>query len=257
VDAFGRTRISDPETLFDSSFEYDLQPLFWDTSLSGGGDITHDSDKHVASMTVSGTTAGTAILQTFAYHPYQKGKSQRCIPTFVLGARASGVTRRVGYFDASDGVFFEQTNAGLFLVLRSSTSGGVVNTRVAQADWNQDTFNGNGESEISLDETRRQILDIDIEWLGVGRVRYGFNVDGKTVYAHYVNNANAGLAAPYMRSGTLPIRYEIVNDGTGVASELIAVCAAVFSEGGFEAGRGLPFTANRGAVAASAQIDFQ
>jgi hypothetical protein len=202
-------------------------------------------------MTVSGTTAGTAILQTFAYHPYQKGKSQRCIPTFVLGARASGVTRRVGYFDASDGVFFEQTNAGLFLVLRSSTSGGVVNTRVAQADWNQDTFNGNGESEISLDETRRQILDIDIEWLGVGRVRYGFNIDGKTVYAHYVNNANQGAAAPYMRSGTLPIRYEIVNDGTGVASELIAVCAAVFSEGGFEAGRGLPFTASRGNVAAS------
>jgi hypothetical protein len=35
---------------------------------------------------------------------------------------------------------------------------------------------------------------------------------------------------------TLPVRYEIVNDGTGAASELIAVCAAVFSEGGFEAG---------------------
>ena len=121
VDAFGRARISDPETLFDSSFEYDLQPLFWDTSLSGGADIAHDSDKHVASLTVSGSVAGTAILQTFAHHPYQKGKSQRCIPTFVFGARGAGITRRVGYFDASDGVFFEQTNAGLFLVLRSST----------------------------------------------------------------------------------------------------------------------------------------
>jgi hypothetical protein len=251
VDAFGRTRISEPETLFDSSFEYDLQPLFWDTSLTGGADITHDADKRAACLTVSGSTAGTAILQTFAYHPYQKGKSQRCIPTFVLGARAAGITRRVGYFDASDGVFFEQTNAGLFLVLRSSTSGSVVNTRVAQADWSEDTLNGDGTSEISLDETRRQILDIDIEWLGVGRVRYGFNIDGKAVFAHYVNNANAGPAAPYMRSGTLPIRYEIVNDGTGPASELIAICAAVFSEGGFEAGRGLPFTASRGAVAAS------
>jgi hypothetical protein len=251
VDAFGRFRTSEPETLFDSSFEYDLQPLFWDTNLSGGADIAHDSDKHAAVLTVSGSTAGTAILQTFAYHPYQKGKSQRCFPTFVLGARASGITRRVGYFDASDGVFFEQTNDGLFLVLRSSTSGGVVNTRVAQADWSQDTLDGNGASEISLDEIRRQILDIDIEWLGVGRVRYGFNIDGKAVFAHYVNNANAGPAAPYMRSGTLPIRYEIVNDGTGAASELIAICATVFSEGGFETGRGLPFTANRGAVSAS------
>lgn len=251
VDAFGRSRIAEPTSLFDSSFEYDLQPLFWDTSLAGGGDITHDSDKHVASMTVSGSTAGTAILQTFAYHPYQKGKSQRCIPTFVLGAKGAGITRRVGYFDASDGIFFEQTNDGLFLVLRSSTSGAVVNTRIAQADWNQDTLDGDGSSTISLDETRRQILDMDIEWLGVGRVRYGFNIDGKTVYAHYINNANAGAAAPYMRTGTLPVRYEIVNDGTGAASELIAVCSAVFSEGGFEGGRGLPFTANRGTVGAS------
>jgi hypothetical protein len=120
-------------------------------------------------------------------------------------------------------VLLEQTNTGLFLVLRSSTSGGVVNTRIAQADWNQDTLDGNGASKISIDETRRQILDIDIEWLGVGRVRYGFNIDGKTIYAHYVNNANQGAAAPYMRSGTLPIRYEIVNDGTGAASARVGL----------------------------------
>ncbi len=257
IDAFGRKRISGPTTLFDNSFEYDLQPLFWDTSLSGGADITHDSDKRAASMTVSGSTAGTAILQTFAHHPYQKGKSQRSISTFVLGARANGITRRIGYFDDNDGVFLEQTNAGLFVVLRSSTSGGVVNTRVAQADWSQNSLTGDGNkadseaNRIDLDETRRQILDMDVEWLGVGRVRYGFNIDGKTVYAHYVNNANMGPAAPYMRSGTLPIRYEIVNDGAGAASELVAMCSVVFSEGGFEAGRGLPFTANRGDVGAS------
>jgi hypothetical protein len=257
VDAFGRSRISEPETLFDSSFEYDIQPLFWVPSLSGGADIAHDSDKRAASMTVSGSTAGTAILQSFAYCPYQKGKSQRTLATFVLGSRANGITRRVGYFDASDGVFFEQTNDGLFLVLRSSTSGAVVNTRIAQADWSQNSFQGDGDkiggaNSIDLDETRRQILDVDVEWLGVGRVRYGFNVDGRTVYAHYVNNANAGAAAPYMRSGTLPVRYEIANDGTGVASAgLVAICAAVFSEGGFEVGRGIPYTANRGDVAAS------
>ncbi len=256
IDAFGRKRVSDPTTLLDNSFEYDLQPLFWDTSLSGGADITHDSDKHAASMTVSGSTAGTAILQTFAYHPYQKGKSQRTVATFVLGARATGITRRIGYFDASDGIFLEQTNAGLFMVLRSSTSGAVVNTRVAKADWSQNNFDGNGDNidganPIDLDEIRRQILDMDIEWLGAGRVRYGFNIDGMTIYAHYINNANAGTPAPYMRTGTLPIRYEIVNDGTGAASELVAMCSVVFSEGGFERERGIPFTANRGVTSAS------
>lgn len=255
IDAFGRRRTSEPTTLFDNSFEYDLQPLFWDTSLSGGADITHDNTKHAAIMTVSGSTAGTGILQTFAYHPYQKGKSQRPVMTFTLGARASGITRRIGYFDADDGVFIEQTNEGLFLVLRSSTGEALI--RTAQADWSQNNFAGGGDkvnSELNvilLDETRRQIWDTDIEWLGVGRVRFGWNIDGMTIYAHYINNANMGIAAPYMRSGTLPLRYEIVNDGTGDASELVAMCSVVFSEGGFERERGIPFTANRGVVSAS------
>jgi hypothetical protein len=258
IDAFGRRRTSEPTTLFDTSFEYDLQPLFWGTSLSGGADISHDSDKHAAIMTVSGSTAGTAILQTLAYHPYQKGKSQRSVLTFVMGARANGITRRIGYFDADDGVFLEQTNEGLFLVLRSSTGESLI--RIAQADWSQNSFSGGGDKDntefnvIDLDETKRQIWDTDIEWLGVGRVRYGFNIDGMTIYAHHVNNANVGIAAPYMRSGTLPLRYEIVNDGTGAASELVAMCSVVFSEGGFERERGIPFTANRGIASASVGV---
>ncbi|MHC4489810.1 MAG: hypothetical protein ACYSW7_11665, partial [Planctomycetota bacterium] len=258
-DAFGRKRIADPLTLFDSSFEYNLQPLFWDTSLSGGADITHDSDKHAAILTVSGSTAGTAILQSFKYCPYQKGKSQRTVATFILGGRASGITRRIGYFDASDGVFLEQTNEGLFVVLRSSTSGAVVNTRIAQADWSQNSLTGDGDkgdssvNRIDLDETRRQILDVDIEWLGAGRIRYGFNINGVTIFVHYINNANVGAAAPYMRSGTLPVRYEIINDGTGATSELIAICITVFSEGGFER-RGIPFSVNRGIASASVGV---
>lgn len=261
IDAFGRKRVSDATTLFDNSFEYDSQPLFWDTKLSGGADIVHSDVKHAVVMTVSGSTAGTGILQSLAYHPYQKGKSQRIVLTFAAGEKGKGVTRRVGYFDTSDGVFLEQTNEGNFFVLRSSTSGAVVNTRVKQSDWSQNSFAGTGNktnpnntsmlNSFIADNTRRQILDIDLEWLGVGRVRYGFNINGRTIYAHYINNANVGIAAPYMRTGTLPVRYEIINDGTGPASEFIAMCSVVFSEGGFEKGRGIPFTADRGVVPAS------
>lgn len=250
ADAFGRQRVAEPETLFDSSYEYGLQPLFWQMKTTGNGSAAHDTDARLAELSV-GAGTGTVTAQTYEYFPYQKGKSQRSLVTFVFGARANGITRRAGYFDDSDGVYFEQTNGGLFLVLRSSTSGSVVNTRIAQADWNQDPLDGSGASEITLDETRRQILDVDIEWLGVGRVRYGFNIDGMTYYTHYVNNANAGAAVPYMRTGTLPLRYQIENDGSGGASTLLAICNTVFSEGGFDVGRGIPFSANRGDVGAS------
>lgn len=255
LDAFGRQRVANPESEIDFSFEYDLQPFFWSQSLTGNGAIAHDANAKLASLSV-GAGTGTAIMQTFDYVPYQKGKSQRTLATFVFGAGAAGITRRVGYFDPSDGVFFEQTSAGLFLVLRSSTSGAVVDTRISQANWNVDIFDGSGDEEtnpsgIRLDPTKRQILDLDIEWLGVGRARYGFNIHGATYYAHYVNNANAGDPRPYMRTGTLPVRYEISNDGSGQAATLLAICAAVFSEGGFDTGRGIPFSTNNGAVARS------
>lgn len=246
MDAFGRLRTAEPETLFDNSFEYGLQPLFWDTKMTGGGDIGHDATGRLANLSVSGSAAGLVVLQTFAYHPYQRGKSQRITPTFVFGTIGADIRHRVGYFDDDDGIFFEQTSDGLFLVLRSSTSGIVVDTRIAQADWSEDKLDETGSSGIKLDPTKRQILDMDIEWLGVGRVRYGFNIDGTTYYAHFINNANTGTAVPYMRTGTLPVRYEIENLGTGAASTLKAICASVFSEGGFDQGRGIPFSTNQG-----------
>lgn len=255
IDAFGRQRVAEPESLFDSSFEYDLQPFFWNQITTGNGTITHDTTAKLASLNV-GAGTGTAAIQTYEYFPYQKGKSQRLLATFVFGAAKVGITRRVGYFDASDGVYFEQTSAGLFLVVRSSTGGSVVNSRTAQASWSQDDLTGSKDqeanpSEIRLDITKRQILDLDIEWLGVGRVRYGFNIDGMTIYADFVNHANMGDPRPYMRTGTLPIRYEISNDGSGQAATLLAICTSIFSEGGFDTGRGVPFSANNGAVARS------
>lgn len=245
LDAFGHQRVAEAETLFDSSFEYDSQPLLWQTKVTGSGDASHDTDKHAVIMSVA-DSAGLVIRQTYAYHPYQKGKSQRILQTFVLGNAAPGIRRRVGYFDEKDGVFLEQTELGLFFVLRSSVSGSAVDARYAQLDWNNDTFDGTGHSGVILNPSHRQILDMDIGWLGVGRVRYGFNINGRTIYGHYISSANAnGAPGPYMRTATLPLRYEMENLGGGDAATMIQICTSVFSEGGLDRNRGgIPFTAN-------------
>jgi hypothetical protein len=96
-----------------------------------------------------------------------------------------------------------------------------------------DKLDGTGASGITLDFTKTQILIIDLEWLGVGRVRFGFVVDGKIYYCHYLNNAN-GLNVVYMSTPNLPIRYEISNTGAGLTSSLEHICSSVVSEGGQE-----------------------
>jgi hypothetical protein len=161
--------------------------------------------------------------------------------TQVPGAASGGTTKRYGYFDANDGIFLEQTGTDLAIVRRSSTSGSVVDVRVPQASWNLDAFNGSGASGITLDMTKAQILVIDLQWLGMGRVRVGFDINGAIMYAHQFLNAN-NLTVPYMKTANLPIRWEITNATTAsAATSLLATCSAVISEGGFEEERGYSF----------------
>jgi hypothetical protein len=75
---------------------------------------------------------------------------------------------------------------------------------------------------------------VDLEWLGVGRVRLGFVIDGKIYYCHELLNANV-LTLVYMSTPNLPVRYEIGNNGTGAASSLVHICSSVMSEGGQQA----------------------
>jgi hypothetical protein len=143
----------------------------------------------------------------------------------------AGITRRVGIFDANNGLFLEDAAGVYKFVRRTYVTGSPVDNAVAQSDWNMDKFDGTGASGITLDFSKTQILVIDYEWLGVGRVRMGFNVDGVTRYAHQFLHANK-LSEVYMSTPNLPLRYELTNSGAGVASTLQCICASVVSEGG-------------------------
>lgn len=243
IDAFGRQRVSDPVTLFDSQLTVNDQPLLWESA--GAGTAAHVAAKSAVQLSVAG---GESILrQSRQYIRYQPGKSQLILMTGVLGAATADITQRIGYYDDMNGIYFQQTSTGLAVVRRSSVSGTTVNTAVAQADWNIDTMDGNGASGITIDTTKAQIFFIDIEWLGVGRVRCAFVVDGKVYYCHQFLNTNT-FDTIYMQSANLPLRYELISGSTGTASDMFQICSSVISEGGFEADRGIPHSVGHGSA---------
>jgi hypothetical protein len=96
-----------------------------------------------------------------------------------------------------------------------------------------DTLDGNGPSGVTLDITKAQIMFMDIEWLGEGTVRIGFVIDGVFILCHRFNHANL-IASTYITTASLPLRYEITNEGTATAATLKQVCSTVISEGGYE-----------------------
>jgi len=234
LDAFERLRVSTPQSLHDWKSIHDRGAEFWNESTTGGGTITYNAAKSQVDLAVGTTSGDEAIRQTTRYYPYFPGKSQLVILTGVPGEGKANVRKRGGLFDDLNGLFFEFDGLDVNVVRRTDTSGSAVDNKIAQADWNIDTLDGNGKSGILLDASKTNIFMIDFQWLGVGAVRFGVDVDGVAVYCHQINNANT-LDVAYMSTGSLPVRYEITNTGTAASgSTMSEICSSVASEGGFQ-----------------------
>ena len=234
-DAFGRLRVSNPTTLFDSQLQYNDQPLFWSTLTSGTSiaETSHITDESSLRLEIGDGATDAVVRETKQYIRYQPGKSQQVIMTGVLGSQTSNL-KRMGYFDDENGVFWEQSGiTGSAMVLRSNVTGTVTEERIAQADWSIDSMIGVGPSRISLDATQAQLLCFDIEWLSAGRVRAQFIIDGVSRVAHEFLNAN-NHEFPHMTTANLPIRYEIRNEGESSRDSIKQICSEVAAEGGFE-----------------------
>lgn len=234
VDAFGRLRVSEPFNVFDMQFTYDLQPLFFEESVTGGGDVTHVANSAAARLTTGGTTSGDGVIfQTKEYFRYQPGKSQYTVFTCILGTKTGNVRKRIGIFDGDNGFFFQQATSTLDIVRRTKTSGSVVDNTVVQASWNLDVLDGTGASGITLDESKDNIYVIDYQWLGAGRIRYGFDFGGQITYCHEIKFANTDTV-PFSVTGDLPFRAEIFNAATASGTTTFDfTCCAIASEGGF------------------------
>jgi hypothetical protein len=234
LDAFGRIRMSEPFTIFDSQNRYIKDPQF-DEALTGSGTATLVANEGVVDMGITTASGDKVIRQSKRRFPYQPGKSLFVMATFVLGAAQTNLRQRVGYFDTDNGVFLQQDDAELSFVLRSYVTGSVSDTRkVAKSSWNVDKFDGLGPSKLTLDITKAQIVFFDFEWLGVGSVRCGFVINGKLHLAHVFHNSNI-ISTTYMTTAILPIRYEIeAKAGIASAAKLKQICSTVISEGGYE-----------------------
>lgn len=232
LDAFSRQRVGLPKMRLSAIFDSGKREEFWDEDLTGTGTSTHLPNERAVEMVLAGT-ADKLVRQTREYFVYRAGQSQLVFCTFVMANTGVNEFLEVGYFDDDDGIFF-RSNGGLHFVLRSSTSGSPVDTAVAQAAWSLDPLNGTGPSGITLDVTKTQILVIDFQWLGVGRVRVGFDIDGMIVYCHEFLNANTTQTTVYMKTPKLPVRYQARSTGalSVPPASMKQICSTVIREGG-------------------------
>jgi hypothetical protein len=236
TDAFGRLRVSQPYTLFDSQQRYAADNQF-DTSTVNGASTTFLTNESTVQMSVAATTNSQAVRQTFRSMSYQPGKGLLVLATFAMNTPTANIRQRVGYFNTQNGVFFEANGTTLSMVMRSDslpTPGTPSDIRsIPQSAWNGDKLDGTGASGYTLDPSKTQIFWCDFEWLGVGSVRTGFVINGQYIVCHTFTNANE-IGSVYMTTAILPVRYEITNLSNAVTASMKQICSTVISEGGYE-----------------------
>ncbi len=233
ADAFGRLRVSNPLTLFDSSHRYKDNGL-WNTSTASGGTAIFSPSEGLVNLNVTTAVGSEVLRETAKVFSYQPGKSLLVLNTFVMAPAQTNLRQRVGYFGTENGIYIQLNNDTLSFVERSFVTGVVTESSVDQQYWNVDSLDGSGPSGITLDITKAQIMFMDIEWLGEGTVRLGFVIDGNFILCHRFNHANY-ITSTYITTASLPLRCEITNLATtAVPSTLKQVCSSVISEGGYE-----------------------
>jgi len=255
LDAFARLRVSNPITILDIRFpgqntgsaSFLKNNLQICSDASGSYTGTYGNSK----LTIDASGAGYYISQSRNYCIYQPGKSFLIMATGIIDPSNNNYTTRIGYFDnvipltnpliVRNGLYFKCSGGIISVNIKNNTT-----ITINQSDWNIDKLNGTGLSGLTLDFRKTQLFVIDMEWLGVGRIRFGFYAYGKIQYCHQVTNINI-LTEPYTNSINLPICYSIHNStvGGGTSNNFKQICATVISEGGYTP-LGRPFTISTG-----------
>lgn len=231
LDAFGRLRVSEVSNLIELKHIYDKQPLL--VNEVTGGTVTSVHSQEYARVRMSTSTATSYVIRQSKIWPvYEPGKSQIFEASFSNFQIESNVIKRVGLFNSTtaatyntllDGIYLEsngQTSQISFFIKRSGTT---VYSAVSTT-WNSTEYDPS-----SIDWSKTQIMFVDYQWLGVGRVRFGLTIDGIT-YVFSEHSSTNSETEVYMSNSNQPIRYEIRQEGVGSGS-FDMICSQISSEG--------------------------
>ena len=90
----------------------------------------------------------------------------------------------------------------------------IKEVRTPQSQFNRDTLDGTGPSGYKFDPTKMQMIGLQYTWYGAGFVDFMMRGgDGNWVYAHRYKQNNINDEA-YMRTGNMPVRYELINESS-------------------------------------------
>ena len=211
-DVVNRAKVVTHQNVYEADFEYGSQPLRWENYTTGSATIIQVPQSGGVQMKINNIGDYT-VRQSRPYHRYQPGKTMFMATACNFGGANAGQTQRVGFFDDSNGIFFEQGTPnttpistsypasvqafgsaqanpwGMAVVVRNDINGIPTDTRIDFTQWN-DPFG----IKNFINWNNIAMLWMEYAWYGAGALRWGVFINGEAYVLHEFGTGNTIVA---------------------------------------------------------------
>lgn len=196
----------------------------WSQTLNGtNANSSFLANTSEIQMSSGNTAAGYAYRQTYSKFKIVPGTSHLVYTTvnFTANTTESGVTRRSGLFDPSNGIYWEQggvsANTLAVVVRRTVANGSVIEDRIYANNFTTDKLDGTGPSGFNIfTNGLNKYYTFWFDFIGgrTGRIRFGMGTPTGPQICHVQSYASPGLMTNFVTDNALPLRREIFNSST-------------------------------------------
>lgn len=184
--------------------------------------------KRSSTFQIAGTCLVSVNGQTLTNDATNVSNSTRFLDQFEVGDRfmLRGMTHTVTSITSQSSLTFNPPYRGVAAITVGANVCKIVELRIPQSQFNRDKIDGTGPSKYNVDLTKMQMIGLQYTWYGAGFVDFMIRgLDGNWVYVHRILNNNVNDEA-YMRTGNMPVRYELINECTPAVSVLTVLLGA-------------------------------
>lgn len=115
-----------------------------------------------------------------------------------------------------------------------STDGATYVTDDFVTAFNLDPLDGTGSSGTTIDWSKGNVFQIQVQWLGFGAITFSVETgSGYFTPVHRIHYANLNTA-PSLKQPSNPVSASITNTGTATSYQLKAACFSAFVEGSIQ-----------------------
>jgi len=208
----------------------EIQTFTVSAATSTGGTVTFrlnglDTQVTLATSATTTLTANDIASQSFPGWTVEARGATVIFLANAVGDKAGTFSITLGTAVGTNGTFAE-TRAGV----------AATDTWIAQSAWNGDVCDGTGLTGFTLDQTKGNVFQIGVAWLGFGAVNFKIQIPGaggnnaNWVTVHTINNPNA-LTAPHVKQPSFPFTAAAYSSGSTTDISVSVGSFAGFVEG--------------------------